>query len=70
MKEIKKAQAIRDLIGFVRAIEQVIDGAVVGADLTDSEVRGLLVDMLDDEVSELREKWEGKAYAGTTSGGQ
>jgi len=57
MKEIKKVQAIRDLIGFVRTIEQVIDGAVVGADLTDSEVRGLLVDMLDDELQELRDKW-------------
>jgi len=66
MAKMTKAQAIRDLSRFVQAVEQVINGAVVVADLTDSEVRHLLVDMLDDEVSELREKWEGKDYAGTT----
>ena len=57
MAKITKGSAIHDLGQFVRVQAHIINGAVMIADFTDSEVRALLLDMLQDEIDELRGKW-------------
>jgi len=61
MAKITKQVAIRDLAEFVFTQDQILHGAVGIADFTDSEVRALLLDQLQDEIDELRVKWGVKA---------
>ena len=57
MAKITKSVAIVDLGTLRRTLDIIINGAVVIADFTDSEVRALVLDMLQDEIDELRGKW-------------
>jgi len=61
MAKIEKYTAIADLGLLLRTLEIIANGAVGFADFTDAEVRALLLDMLQDEIDDLRVKWGVKA---------
>jgi len=61
MAKIGKYTAIADLGLLLRTLEIIANGAVGFADFTDAGVRALLLDMLQDEIDELRVKWGVKA---------
>jgi len=61
MAKITQAGAVHDLGVLVKAIMMIVNGAVEIGDFTDSGVRALLLDMLQDEIDDLRQKWCVKA---------
>jgi len=61
MAKITQAGAGHDLGFLVKTIMMIVNGAVGFADFTDAEVRALLLDMLQDEIDDLRVKWGVKA---------
>ena len=58
MTKLTKREARADLVTFLDTITKLVHGAVYSADFADSEVRALLIDMLQDEIDELWAKWD------------
>ena len=61
MGMITRGLAINDLHELLRKQDEIVGGSIGIADFDDMAVRALLLDMLQDEIDELRVKWGVKA---------